>query len=829
MSNQSSSSSNTSSIIQQNRRNAMQFAGRTWRMREKPYFQTLHWLLPVTASVIFVSICYVTFGLYGLIASAIIFLSITLFLQPSVRTGLRKAFLNMRLSRQDYKRFQPWKNSWMFLDKDESLAYFYDGKTTLKGFILFRLMPSTRIKQNLFGFYRNCYRQGIPVFWAHYVVPKSKSDVSENMYASERYNLERMPVTQMDFKIDEVGGLWEMVMLVGTQVVREIKTSITSTMHEIAQKLHQNQSLLDGKLVGAFPHAKIIPITGDELISTIHSLAMGGNIPSFYISTAEATALSLFHVPTFAITKSSMSHPPAEFTTPTHLPVDVPIGFGVEQETMNKEAPAGLQVRDLFKNVMVTGGTENERFQAISRLLYKSCKLKFCTIMLSTSNKYRNLLDFIPNLRIIRIGSDSALKIFDQGAPTNGEYVTLLSEMLASLYKLSPYATEMLEQVVFDFVASGKESLEEFEGHLFLKMEDKEKPLTYADKEAYKAIQKLFDNFKTGKAARVFKGYQIPMHKLLKQPVIIEIPFDSTMKKRFTLYLMLLKILTAIHALNFRGGLVFVEDARILEDLTYNRYGNNALDQFLERLIEQFNLHGFGVMMDVPRPSNLTEKVSGLFNSLMAFRLGPEQVKYFAKFLQLKTFEGSKMTPLRFHSYHQEFLINAPELQCLLKLPEHPESFPVQVAKIANLREVNTWTDEDVDIFLSDDEDVIAFHDHGEVPMKRPSLLKTLFNSPRELEHAYLVLLKVAENQDMQVDSISIADQIYYDLLDTGQIKEHERAETSKAIKFTVLRLYTLRFLKADEIPSGNHKVTKYSITNKGQAALEEHQAYIRG
>ena len=38
------------------------------------------------------------------------------------------------------------------------------------------------------------------------------------------------------------------------------------------------------------------------------------------------------------------------------------------------------------------------------------------------------------------------------------------------------------------------------------------------------------------------------------------------------------------------------------------------------------------------------------------------------------------------------------------------------------------------------------FHDHGEVPMKRPSLLKTLFNSPRELEQAYLVLLKVAEN-----------------------------------------------------------------------------------
>ena len=83
-----------------------------------------------------------------------------------------------------------------------------------------------------------------------------------------------------------------------------------------------------------------------------------------------------------------------------------------------------------------------------------------------------------------------------------------------------------------------------------------------------------------------------------------------------------------------------------------------------------------------------------------------------SKFLQLKTFEGSKMTPRRFHAYHAESLINAPELLCLLKLPNHPESFPVQIAKISNLREVNTWTDEDVDIFLSDDEDVIAFHEH---------------------------------------------------------------------------------------------------------------------
>ena len=186
------------------------------------------------------------------------------------------------------------------------------------------------------------------------------------------------------------------------------------------------------------------------------------------------------------------------------------------------------------------------------------------------------------------------------------------------------------------------------------------------------------------------------------------------------------------------------------------------------------------------------------------------------------------MTPRRFHAYHAESLINAPELLCLLKLPNHPESFPVQIAKISNLREVNTWTDEDVDIFLSDDEDVIAFHEHGEVPAQRATLLKSLFRSPRELERAFLILLKVSENQDLQVDSISIADQIYYDLLDTGQIQEHERAETSKEIKYTVLRLTNYQFLKGEEIPSGNHTVTKYSITSKGLKALEEHQARVR-
>ncbi|NHI92015.1 MAG: hypothetical protein EAX96_05890 [Candidatus Lokiarchaeota archaeon] len=825
-----SSSSNNISIIQQNRKNAMAFAGRTWKRREKLYYDTLHWLLPVTASIIFILLAYFFFDLRGLFASAIIFFVITILIQPTVRHKIRKAFLNMRVKQDEFKRFRPWQNAWMFLDKDESVAFFYDGKQTVRGIVMFRIVPSTRIKQNLFGFYRNCYRQGIPVFWAHYVVPKGESDVRENIYDNERFNLERMPIGQMDFQLDEVGGIWEMIMLVGTQVVRTVKTSLKATMNQISIKVKQNQSLLDGKLVGALPHAKIIPITSDELIETIHSLALGGSIPSFYISTAEATAVKLFHVPAFAISKSSKSHPPAEFTVPTHLPVDIPIGHGVEQETMNREAIVGLQVKDLFSNVMVIGGTSNERFQVISRILYKSCALQFCTILLTSSHKYRNLLDFIPNLRIIRLGTDSAIRIFDPHAASNGEYVTLLSEMLASLYKLTPFATEALEGLMFKYHSTGKNSLSEFYPFIDFEIDQlqQEKQLSYADKEAYRSIQRLFKNFESGKGVKIFRGYQIPMYKLLKQPVIIEIPVDSTIKKRFTLYVLLAKILTSIQELNYRGGLIFVEDARILEDFTYNKYGNNMLDEFLEKLIERFNQHGFGLMVDAPRPGNLSEKISGLFKTFIAFRLGPEQIKFTSRFLQLKTLSESKMTPLRYNSYHPDFLINADELQGLLKVPDHPESFSVQITKVSNLREVNTWTDEDVDVFLSDDDDVLDFHAHGEEPEQPTTMLKQAFSAKKELDLAFLILLKMSENQDLQVDSISIADQIYYDLLDTGEIQEHERADTSRTIKFVVLRLTRFKFLKSEEIPAGNHVVTKFIITKLGLDALEEHQACIR-
>ncbi|MHA1786012.1 MAG: hypothetical protein ACTSVY_03410 [Candidatus Helarchaeota archaeon] len=817
----------TLSIERQHRIDAITFSRKTWKRREKSQITMLQICFPIMGSLFLLIVSLLIWGVSGLILTGIILFIITILLQPTIRIKLKRLFINTKT--HSFKRLRPLEGTWLFFDNGERCAMFYDGHSTVRGIVLFKLIPSTRIKENLFGFYRSCYRQGIPVFWSHYVIPKNGNDIRNNLRIDQRVEFESMPLAQLERKIEDVGGIWEMIILVGTQVVQTITTSLQDTLESVKNKVLEKQALLDGKLIGAFPHAKVVSMKSNELIEGVQYLSLGGNLPSFYTSTAEVVAYKFIHVPTFAITKSMKSHPPAEFTVPTHLPFDLPIGYSIETETMNIEHVVGLQVSDLFSNIVIMGGNSSERFHVISRILRDTCEKDFCTILLTTSHKYRNLLDIIPTLRIIRLGTDSALKIFQSGISQNGEYLTLLTEFIAAMFNLSSSGSQHLERILFDFQEMGEESLTAFFEYLDTILSDMERQLHYSDRDSYKAIKWLFNNLNVGKGVQVFGGPQIPMYKLIKQPIIIEIPFDGEIKKRFTTYLLLIKILSSIQNLNYRGGLVFIEDARVLQEISSaNRFGNEQLNNCLEKIIRQFNENGFGFLFDVPRPSVLKESLLGLFSTFISYKLGAGEVKHVAKFLQLKGFQESKMTPRRLYSYQHDWLINLEHNSCLMKMPMHPECFPVVTPLVKGLSEINTWTDEEIDIFLSDDEDVLEFHQLGERPKQGTSMLKTLFPSQRELEIVFLILLKIQQNQDLNIDSISIADQLYYDLLDTGRIEEHERSILSRNIKALVIKLNNFHFLKGEQVPAGNHTVMKYSITQKGIEAIEEHQNYLR-
>ena len=817
------------SPYEERRIEAFKFSKRFWKNREKaekPVITALHVIIPLWVLFIASLITFEFAGYVGLTWTLIILSSVVILLQPVVRDRLRSVITNNTMATEKYKKVDPWKDCSLYLNKTEQVAFFHDGYDTIKGITLFRLIPAKNISQNLYGFYRACYHQGIPVFWGHYVIPKGASDVKENMNENLRYQLENTSSGQMEMDLEKVGGVWEMTIIIGTQVSREIKTSMEKTIERVESEILRLRALLDGKLAAAFPHAKVLPLRSDELIKTIHSLSLGGSLPSFFISLGEALTHRLLHVPSFAKEKSMKSHIPAEFNVPTYLKADVPIGYIIEQELMKLERVGGFELKNLFSNILITGGNPNERFHLISRILNKTCEFDFCTIMLTTSHKYRNLLDFIPNLRIIRLGTDSALKIFHSELSCDEDYMTLLTETMAAIFNLSASGTEHLERMLLGFQETKSDSLKDFIGYVALEMDSVERQLSYSDRESFRTIQNLFGNLVIGKGADFFGGWQIPMHKLLKQPIIIEISLESETKKRFALYLLLVKILSSIEGLNYRGGLIFVEDSRLLMDPSV--YKNNKLHNYFSQIIEKLNKNGFGIVCDLTRPSLFDETVLGMFKNFISFRVGPEQVKHLSKFLNIKTLQESKFTKKRHSPHHYDYLINMEPNTCLLKLPEQSESFPLFIPQVKNLREVNTWTDDDVDLFLSDDTDVMEFHERSDTPMIATTMLKKVFSSKKELDHAYLILVKTYQNQDLNIDSISIADQIYYDLLDTGEIEEHERSDRSRLIKLLVIKLANYHFLKGEQIPAGNHTVMKYTITQKGINALEEHEKILK-
>ncbi len=821
-------SQNTNSTVhEERRRNAIRFAKKIWKDRIKdqnPKIRVLQVLIPLWILLIGSLLAYEFGGLAGLIGVVIILTIITLLLQPIIRKKFLNLFISHKIPQDVYKLVEPWKDSTLFLDETEKIVLYHDKtENIIKGVALFRLMPAKKITQNLYGFYRSCYYQGIPIFWGHYVVPKTAKDIKQNVTESFQYEIETNP--EMDIDLENVGGIWEMSIIVGTQIIRKISNSLSKTMEEVKIETLRLQSLLDGMLAGAFPHAAITTLSSDNLIDVIHSLSLGGSLPSFFTSLLEAITFKLIHDPSFAKEKSMRTHIPAEFNVPTYLTVDIPIGYILEQEFMKYERLGGLSLNDLFSNVLITGGNPNERFQVITRMLSKACELDLCTIMLTTSDKYRNLLDFIPSLRIIRLGTDSALKIFQTELSNNGDYMTLLTESMAAIFNLSPSGAEHLERILMGFQETKSDSLEDFIGYVALEMDNITRQLSWKDQESFRTIQNLFGNLIVGKGADFFGGWQIPMHKLLKQPIIFEISLESITKKRFALYLLIIKILFAISGLNYMGGLIFVEEARLLVDNTNYR---SPLNNYLPEIIEKLNQNGFGLICELPRPSLFDETVLGMFKNIISFKIGPEQVKYVSKLLQLITLQEGKFSSRRHSAHHYDFLINMEPQTCLLKLPDQPESFPMFIPQVKNLREVNTWTDDDIDLFLSDDEDVMEFHEHSDRPMISTTLLKNIFSSRKELDHAYLILLKTYQNQDLNIDSISIADQIYYDLLDTGEIQEHERAERSRLIKLLVLKLANHHFLKGEQVPAGNHTIMKYTITEKGMKALEEHENMIK-
>ena len=813
----------SSSFYQERREQAIRFSRKTWKSREKsekPTIHVLHVIVPLWILLVASLIAFEFGGIGGMISIIIILSVLFLFLQPVIRNKIQELFTNGKIPQDEYMIIEPRDAETIFLDSSQKIVLQHDKtQNSVKGVALFKLIPARRLSQNLFGFYRACYQQEIPIFWGHYVVPKGVNDIKNNSTDEFRYELETN--RDMDIELEKVGGIWEMVIVVGTQCVKQVTTSLKNTMENVKAETFRLRALLDGKLAGSFPHAKILPIKSDELVQTIHSLSLGGSLPSFFISLAEAISFKLIHDPTFAKAKSMKTHIPAEFNIPTYLHVDVPIGYIIEQELMKIERSGGFTVNDLLSNILVTGGDENERFHLISRILAKTCEFDFCTIMLTTSNKYRNLLDFIPNLRVIRLGTDSALRIFHSELSNNGNYMTLLTESMSAIFNLTASGTEHLERILMTFHETNSDSLDDFITHISVEMDSIQGQLNWQDRESFKTISNLFSNLIVGKGADFFGGWQIPMHNLIKQPVILEIPLESVTKKRFAIYLLIIKIISSIEGLNYRGGLIFVEDGKILLDKTV--YKNNKLHNHLCELINLLNRNDFGLMCELSRPSLFEETVLGMFKNIASFRIGPEQVRYISKFLQLITLQEGKFSHRRHSAHHYDFLINLEPNNCLVKLPNQPESIPMLIPPVKNLHELNTWTDDDIDLFLADDQDVMDFHAHSDKPMIATTMLKKVFSSKKELDHAYLILVKTYQNQDLNIDSISIADQIYYDLLDTGEIQEHERADRSRLIKLLVIKLANFHFLKGEQVPAGNHTVMKYTITEKGIKALEEH------
>jgi len=511
--------------------------------------------------------------------------------------------------------------------------------------------------------------------------------------------------------------------------------------------------------------------------------------------------------------KSQKYEYPAEFIVPTNLEFEIgPLGNTFETEYLQEELPIGLREHDMRKGIIVSGSDSLQRFLTNTKIVYESVKKDIPYIIITNNKNYRRLADYIPTIKIFRLGEDISIGPLDtEGVPAE-KYIPYFIEMLKLAVNfgddiIAAISTKLKN--VYEAYGTSP-SLNAFMDELWGGVVSPD--VNRLEQNEFNIVYKYINNLLTGESAKIILDTKYPIFEIVADaPAIIEIDLSDKRTRRFLILLILIKILTLSRYLNYRDFMILIDEGDLVFG-TEREYRGRTDDPHFSMLnwIDTLRKNDIGIHISIQYPTLILSQILSNFQNIIVHRTHSfEESKALRSLLNMsfrpKEDGSAAYSEKRKYQYQYEFLRVMEDNTALFNRPDTKACFPI-VFDYLDFDKTHILEDHEIQRRLT-----LFYPDWDTTPIQTPEKSAIERNFRQYSENIKEILIIISDYEEMMFTAIQSATMI-----------------EDSVLKILLHKLVQLRYLIQSQEVLGVRRRNTYKITNLGIEKLLEY-CYMKG
>ena len=684
----------------------------------------------------------------------------------------------------------------------------------LIGLALFRYKATPIDPEGSFQrFIRSVYERQVPLFWHHQQVPFRPDEVIKYDFspitdeARDKFAWKQPHKRASD--LGNQGGIWGGRIIFGSQRAFSASDDCEATRRIISEQLISDLHKIKHAFRQTFTQSVFEPLLGQDLIVACqHSMRCSAPI-SFYTTGYEAVEQFL-RLPQI-ITKSLPFDFPEEHVVRRRIPHDVSLGRAFDTESQKSEVVAGFKSQDLFKGVLISGGTMEERFQTNAKLVHAAAGEGVNYLVITDNPDWRCMLKIMPTACLLRLGDELIWNALDPNDSEVIEYALLLMQVFAQLFHLSANGCQWLSGAINNCLLENQRDLIDL-GLLAEKIGDLTSGANSGMTRELGVVYKFLTNIRLGKISTILGATNIPLKNLVQGVNILEIDIKNRKHLQFLCSCFLAKILAFSRSNPDQEFMVLVDMGDVLVPLDPQAQRARDSEQYLLEWVRRFReMTNVGLHLSVQTPARFTKVVLTTFLNILVHRTTSyEDVRRIQDLLQFLPDKVVFSKGVRHNNWALESLKRLPPNRLIMKHPDLNIGFPVDLAPL-DLPSPRTCSGEEIRARLKS-----FFPDWTPFTLETRSVLERDF--PR--------------NTKVVRDLLSLLDD--YDRLSTTNLLSALNSDPEIDIDKPMLdpllfRLIDLNYILRDEQDEGRgFRRLYYKLTDKGKMVYRDHVEALR-
>ena len=685
-----------------------------------------------------------------------------------------------------------------------------DGLKTTAIYLFKIINPPTYIFSNFDDFMRGVYiKKDIPIFWYQIqeAIEYKKFVKLECIKDKAKERLKVYPQEKRSNRLSGPGGIWATNIIFGTKYIFGTNATIEKLKQSYREVMISRDKLITN-FKATFTDIPFTQLNKKDFIKLIKSICISDKDSIFYLTGLENISHFL-RIPKMAIKSMSSSYP-AEFTVPTDIECDIPIGYSIEPEFQSIERVMGFSSNAINKGILTTGDSPIERFKINTKILYESLIQEYPFIIITSNTNYRKMIQCIPDITIFPANS-YGIDIFNDEGLGRNQYISELEKVFKISLPLNP--EDPLNSLIIDVYSERDLTLNSFLKVIDDRLKNEGASMSYSDRQSINSLKNLIEILTKSESASFFALKNIKINKLLHNSVF-EIDIRHRDTRRLMIMLLLLKIVAKAQVdTEFgRNLIVLIDDADfIFQKGTNYRKNITEIDSQSLEFVKYLKSSGVIPFLSLENPKDIIPDILMQTPNIITSRMMTfNNIMGIRQALNLKSGRGETSeehepalySDNRKYGYQFEYISDMKENEAIFKRPDIRNCFPIKI----NPLNFNGEIYDDNQIINRMRGQIPQYYTPLETPDYQSRLEKDFYKNQEEIKNIIEILQILIEYPTMMLSALISA---------TGINKKY--------LLFYLGKLSKLKYIKYERISTGTHSRGEYVITRKGREIYEEY------